>query len=85
MVMQKTTLIKIFNKQKQSEVFREKKIKVLVHKHNFSPVMHGWGISPNNKRSSKQEKQNLCKTDLFYQNKHDHQLFFQIFSQVFGK
>ena len=37
-------------------MFREKKIKVLPHKHNFSPVMHGWGISPNNKRSSKQEK-----------------------------
>ena len=85
MAMQKTTLIKIFNKQKQYEVFREKKIKALVHKHNFSPAMHGWGISSNNKRISKQEKQNLCKTDLFYQNKHDHQLFFQIFSQVFGK
>ena len=47
--------------------------------------MHGWGISPNNKRSSKQEKENVCKTDLFYQNKHDHQLFLQIFSQVFEK
>ena len=86
MLQQKTTLIKIFNKQKQSEVFREKKeIKALLHKHNFSPAMHGCGIFPNNKRSSKQEKQNLCKTDLFYQNKHDHQLFFQIFSQVFEK
>ena len=40
--------------------------------------MHGWGISPNNKRSSKQEKENVCKTNLFYQNKHDHQLFLQI-------
>ena len=40
--------------------------------------MHGWGISPNKKRSSKQEKGNVCKTDLFYQNKHDHQLFLQI-------
>ena len=23
-----------------------KKIKVLLHKHNFSPVMHGWEFSP---------------------------------------
>ena len=36
--------------------------------------MHGWGISPNNKKSSKQEIENVCKTDLFYQNIHDHQL-----------
>ena len=27
----------------------------------------------------------MCKTDLFYQNKHDHQLFLQIFSHVFEK
>ena len=40
--------------------------------------MYGWGISPNNKRSSEQEKENMCKTNLFYQNKHDHQLFLQI-------
>ena len=32
------------------------KIKVLPHKHNFSPALNDWGISPNNKRSSKQEK-----------------------------
>ena len=66
-------------------MFREKEIKVLLHKHNFSLAMHGWRIFSNNKRSSKQEKGNMCKTDLFYQNKHDHQLFFQIFSQVFEK
>ena len=47
--------------------------------------MDGWGISPNNKRSSKHEKENVCKTDLFDQNKHNHQLFLQIFSQVFEK
>ena len=29
--------------------------------------MDGWGISPNNKRSSKHEKENVCKTDLFDQ------------------
>ena len=40
--------------------------------------MYGWGISPNNKRTSEQEKENMCKTNLFYQNKHDHQLFLQI-------
>ena len=27
----------------------------------------------------------MCKTDLFYQNKHDHQLFLQSFSQFFEK
>ena len=59
------TLIIIYNKQKQSEVFGEKK-KVL-HNHNFLPAMHGWGISPYKKRSSKQEKGNMCKTDLCYQ------------------
>ena len=47
---------------------------MLLHKHNFSPAMHGWGISPNNKKSSKQEIENVCKTDLLYQNIHDHQL-----------
>ena len=52
-------------------------MKVLPHKHNFSAAMHGWGIFPNNKSSSKLEK-NMCKTDLFYQNKHDHQFFLQI-------
>ena len=81
----KKTLIIIFNKKKQSGEFRGKKQKVLLHKHSFLPAMHGWGISPNNKRSSKPEKENVCKTDLFYQNKHDHQLFLQIFSQVFEK
>ena len=25
-----------------------KKIKVGSHKHNFSPVMHGWGVFPSN-------------------------------------
>ena len=40
--------------------------------------MYGWGISPNNKRSSEQEKEDMCKTNLFYQNKHDYQLFLQI-------
>ena len=25
-----------------------KKIKVGPHKHNFSPVMHGWGVFPSN-------------------------------------
>ena len=84
-LLQKATLIIIFNKQKQSEVFWEKKLKVLLHKHHFLPAMHGWGISPNNKRTSKQEKENACKTDLLYQNKHDHQLFLQIFSLVFQK
>ena len=58
---------------------------MLHHKHSFPPAMQGWGISPNNKRSSNQEKENSCKTDLFYQNKHDHHLFLQIFSQVFEK
>ena len=51
-LLQKTTLIIIFNKQKQSEEFWGKKVKVLIHKHNFLPAMHDWGISPNNKRSS---------------------------------
>ena len=59
-------------------------MQVLPHKHNFSAAMHGWGIFPNNKSSSKLEK-NMCKTDLFYQNKHDHQFFLQNFSQVFEK
>ena len=27
----------------------------------------------------------MCKTDLFYQNKHDYQLFLQIFSYEFEK
>ena len=31
--------------------------KMLLHKHNFSPAMHDQGISPFNKRSSKQGKQ----------------------------
>ena len=31
--------------------------KMLPHKHNFSLAMHGRGISPYNKRSSKQGKQ----------------------------
>ena len=30
-------------------------------------------------------KENICKIDLFHQNKLDHQLFLQIFSQVFEK
>ena len=30
-------------------------------------------------------KRNMCKTDLFYQNKQHHQLFLEIFSQVFEK
>ena len=82
-LLQKTTLIIDFNKQNQSEVFQEKK--VLFHKHSFSPAMQGWGISPNNKRTSKQEKENVFKNDLFYQRKHDHQLFLHIFSQIFEK
>ena len=45
--------------------------------------MHGWGISPNNKRSSKQEKEDVCKTDLFYQNKHDQQLFSKFLVRFF--
>ena len=47
--------------------------------------MHGWGISANNKRSSEQDKEGVCKTDLFYQNKHDHELFILIFSKDFEK
>ena len=31
--------------------------KMLLHKHNFSPAMHGRGVLPFNKRSSKQGKQ----------------------------
>ena len=48
-LLQKTTLIIIFNKYKQSDVFWEKN-------KSASPAMHGWGISLNNKGSSKQEK-----------------------------
>ena len=41
--------------------FREKKIKVGAHKHNFFPVMHGWGVFPNNKRYSIQKKEIFVK------------------------
>ena len=57
-LLQKTTLKIIFKKYKNLKCFGEK-IKVLPHKRNFSPAMHGWGISPNNKRSTKLEK-NIC-------------------------
>ena len=39
-----------------------KKMKVLHHRQSFSPAMHGWGISPNNKKISKQEKENPVDT-----------------------
>ena len=59
-LLQKMTLIIIFNKYKQSEVFREKNRNVLPNNHNFSPAMHGLGISLINKRSSRQEKKYVC-------------------------
>ena len=31
------------------------------HKHNFFPVMHGWGVFPNNKRYSIQKKEIFVK------------------------
>ena len=64
--------------------FSMKIIKVGLHKPNFSPAMHGWGVFPNNKKCSMQKK-NICKIDVFHQNKHDHQICLQIFSQVFEK
>ena len=30
-------------------------------------------------------EKNMWKTDLFYQNKHDHHFFLRIFNQVFEK
>ena len=33
-----------------------KKIKIGVHKHNFSPAMHSWEVFPSNKRYSTQKK-----------------------------
>ena len=65
--------------------FGGKKIKVGLHKHNFSPAMHGLGVFSNNKRCSMQKERNICKADIFHQNKHDHQLFLQIFSPVFER
>ena len=40
------------------------------------------GVSPNNKICRMNGKK-MFKIDLFYQNKHNHQLFLRIFSQVF--
>ena len=42
-------------------MFQGKKIKVGAHKHNFFPVMHGWGVFPNNKRYSIQKKEIFVK------------------------
>ena len=39
----------IFNNTNNLKCFREK-IKVGIHKHNFSPAMHGWGVFPNNRK-----------------------------------
>ena len=80
----KTTLIIIFNKYKQSEVFREKNRNVLPNNHNFSPAMHGLGISLINKRSSRQEKKYVCNWSILSKQTR-YQLFLQISSQVFVK
>ena len=32
-----------------------------LHKHNFSPAMHGWGVFPNNERYSMQKKEIFVK------------------------
>ena len=42
-------------------MFQGKKTKVRLHKHNFSPAMHGWGVFPNNERNSMQKKEILVK------------------------
>ena len=42
-------------------MFREKEIKVGLHKHNFSPAMHGLGVFPNSKRYSMQKKEIFVK------------------------
>ena len=50
----------IFNNTNNLKCFREK-IKVGIHKHNFSPAMHGWGVFPNNERYSMQKKEIFVK------------------------
>ena len=74
-------------------MFQGTKIKAGLHEHNIFPAMHGWVVLSNNKRLIMQKKKkknrkekkkiNICKIDLFHLNKLNHQLFLQIFSQVF--
>ena len=52
-----------------------------LHKHDF--CMHDWEVFPNNTRFGLQKKQNICKIDLFYQNKHNHQFFLRRFLSNF--
>ena len=59
----KTTLITILTNSNNLKCFEEK-IKVGLHKYNFSPVTHGWRVFPNNKRCGC-SKNNICKIDLF--------------------
>ena len=82
-LLQKTALIITFKKYRQSEVFRGKKQKCcLVNIIFLQPCMAG-EFSPITKEVASRKK--ICKSDLFYQNKRDHQLFLQIFSHVFEK
>ena len=41
-------------------------VKVVLLKHNCSPVMYDWGVFPNSKRCWMQ-KGNIGKTDVFHQ------------------
>ena len=56
-LLQKTTLIIICNKQKQSEVFREKN--VLLYKHNFSLAMMAGEFLPIRKEVASRKKE-IC-------------------------
>ena len=64
--------------------FEMEKIKVGLHKHNFSLVMYDWAVFPDDEDVAYRKKNN-CQIDLFHQNKHDHQLFLRFFRQAFKK
>ena len=66
-------------------MFQPKKEKMGNHKHTgvLQPCMAG-ELSPVAKGVAGRKK-NMCKIDLLHQNKLDHHLFVQIFSQVFEK
>ena len=82
----KETLTIIFNKYKQSEVFQGKKLKSqgFINTTFLQPWMAGEFSNPLTK-DKECRKRNICKIDLLHQKKLDHQLFLQIFSQVFEK
>ena len=65
-------------------MFLGEKKQVGLYKHNFSPVIMTREFSSVAK-DVVCKKRNIYEIDLFHHNKLDHQLFLQIFSQVFEK